>query len=169
MHTSHVIGAGILLAVIGWSFAPSNGTTAIATPPPPPPPPPVANGHHALVVDGDRDQLTIAHASYKTDPWAGVAKGLQSAWTLRIADANGAVLTEIPLDLAHFDTGADRKNGGVKVQGDTVRDARITMLVNAPHFPTAAAYTFTRRDGEAVVVVGTVEAAQVRRLAGGGR
>lgn len=173
MHISHMLGAGLLLAALGWSLTPTTAAPATPTARDPiavvPPPPPIANGHHVLVVDGDRDQLTIVGASYKTDPWAGVPKGLQSAWTLRIGDATGALLAEVPLDLAHFDTSALRKNGGVKVQGDTVRDARIAMLVNAPHFPTAATYVFTRRDADGVVAIGEVTAERVRQLAGGGR
>jgi len=176
MHISHMLGASVLLAALGWSFLPTPSRTSDAslapatpTPPPPPPPPPLANGHHALVVDGDRDQLTIVAASYKADPWAGVPKGLQSAWSLRIVDGAGALLAEVPVDLVHFDTSEARKGGGVHVQGCSVRDARITMLMNAPHFPTAATYLFTRRDAAGVVVVGEVEAMRVRQLAGGGR
>lgn len=178
MQTSHKLGAGVLLAAIGWFAAsaalPSSGDAAshalaAGTPPAIPAEPPVANGHWTLVVDGDRDRLTITGAVRKNDPWAGVPKGLKSAWTIVIDATDGSRLAEVPLDLVHFDTAPARKGGAVAVQGCVVRDPHVAMLVNVPAFASAASYTFVRRDAEGIAELGTVTAARVTELAGGGR
>lgn len=169
MHHTQLLGGVLLIAAIGW-FATGSGPNSGDQPPvQPPAEPPVADGHFALVVQGDRDQLTITHAVPKTDPWAGVPKGLTSSYTLRIRDAGGALLAEIPIDLSHFDLAADRKGGAVKVEGCEVRDPHVTTLVNAPRFAEAASYAFMRRDIGGEVALGSVTGEQVQNLAGGGR
>lgn len=169
MHTTNMLGAGVLLAALGWLLTP-HGVSGDAAPPTTVPPlPPVANGHYALVVEGDRDQLTITRAVAKADPWAGVPKGTTSPWSLAILAADGTRLADIPLDLVHFDTNADRKGGKVRVEGCIVHDPRIAMLVNVPRFAEAASYAFTRRDDDTMVPLGSVTAARVLELAGGGR
>ena len=171
MHTTNMLGAGIVLVALGWFLTPhaASGSDGANGSPVAPVPPPIANGHYALVVEGDRDLLTISRAVAKADPWAGVPKGAASRWTLTILAADGARLAAIPLDLAHFDTDADRKSGAVRVEGCIVHDPRIVMLVNVPRFAGAAAYTFSRRDDAGVVPLGAVTAARVEELAGGGR
>ena len=177
MHLSHAMGAGTALAVLGWftltgqAPAPTDSATApIAAPAPAAPLPAAAVGHYVLVVEGDRDALTITAASHKADPWAGVPKGFTSEWQLDIHDGSGAMLAEIPLDVSAFATGALDKGRPLQVQGCVVRDARIGMLVSVPAFPTAATWTFVRRatDGDPLVL-GTVAGNRVRDLAGGGR
>lgn len=140
------------------------------------PPPAVAapvalppNGHFVLVVEGDRDALTITHANHKVDPWAGVPTGLRSAWNLTVRDANGAVLAEVPLDVSPFATDVPPQ-APVQVTGCIVRSPRIGMLVSVPAHANAASYAFTRRDGSGQVhALGVVDGEQVRTLAGGGR
>jgi hypothetical protein len=177
MHLSHAMGAGTALAMLGWftlSGQASTTSDAAVTPPATPaaaaPLPATAVGHYLLVVEGDRDSLTITAASHKADPWAGVPKGFTSEWQLDIHDGSGAMLAEIPLDVSAFATGALDKGRPLQVQGCVIRDARIGMLVSVPAFPTAATWTFVRRatDG-APLVLGTVAGNRVRELAGGGR
>ena len=134
-----------------------------------PPIHPVANGHYVLVVEGDRDRLTITHASAKTDPWAGVPKGLSSTWTLSVHDARGTTLATVPLDMRRFAIGAAERGRPVQVEGCVVRDSRIAMLVNVPRFDAAATYTLTRTDGDKAHVLGIATAAHVHDLAEGGR
>jgi hypothetical protein len=162
MHLPHLLGAGVGLALLGFTFA---GSADTASPPTAPPAPPEANGHYVLVVEGDRDRLAIQHATHKTDPWAGVPKGLASAYVLTIRDAAGVVLAEIPLDVSQFDLDAERQGKPLRVTGCVVRDPHVAMLVNAPCFDAAATYTFTR----GATALGVVEGEAVRRLAGGGR
>lgn len=166
MHALPTAGAAAALAVLVWSFVPDRGQAAAV----PPPEPPVADGHLVLVVEGDRSALTITAASAKTAPWAGVPKGLTSDWRLRIRDARGAALAELPLDVTAFAVGA-AETGTLRVEGCIVRDSRIAMLVNAPAFAQAASYEFVRR-GEAPdawIALGATTGDQVRALLGGGR
>ncbi len=174
MHTTNLLTAAAALAAVGWLCAPRATDAANAAPPAPPaaptqPPLPVARGHFTLIVEGDRDQLTISGAVAKGDPWAGVPKGLTSAWTLSILAQDGSVLAEVPLDLVHFDTAADRKGAPVRVEGCVVHDPRVAMLVNVPRFAEAATYQFSRREGGEQVPVGFTTGARVNELAGGGR
>ncbi len=166
MQLSHALGAGAALAVLGWFFA--SATPAPAAPPPQEPEPPVAAGHYVLVVEGDRNALTITCAAAKAAPWAGVPKGFTSDWRLAIQTARGEVLADVPLDMAPFATGANDR--GVRVEGCIVRDSRIGMLVSVPAFAAAASYTFTRpgAPGERLVL-GALTGERVRTLAGGGR
>ena len=122
-----------------------------------------------LVVEGDRDQLAITHASAKPDPWAGVPKGFSSRWTLTVKDERGATLAEVPLDVSKFAVGAAEKGRPLRVEGCIVRDSHIAMLVNVPRFDAAATYTLTRIDGDTVHVLGTATGAHVLDLAGIGR
>lgn len=165
MHLHHVLGGGLLLAAIGWFVTAGDGSA----PSTPPPTPPVADGHYVLVVEGDRDRLSISHARAKADPWAGVPKGLRSDWLLRIHGDDGALLAEVPLDMSAFDLSPARKGGKIEVEGCIVHDPHVAMLVNAPRFAAAASYTFVRRDRQGEVALGVVAGAQVRDLAGGGR
>lgn len=168
MHLTHLLGGGLLVAAIGWIVTPGDGS-APHLPPAPPVAPPVADGHYALVVTGDRDQLTISHAVAKVDPWAGVPKGLRSDWLLRIEGRDGALLAAVPLDLSAFDLAPQRKGGPIEVEGCIVRDPRVAMLVNVPRFAAAANYAFVRRDRNFDVPLGAVPGERVRDLAGGGR
>ncbi|MBL9077383.1 MAG: hypothetical protein JNL08_07770 [Planctomycetes bacterium] len=167
MHSTHLLGGGLLIAVLGW-FAARHDAAAVPPAPPLPPAPPTAAGHYALVVQGDRDQLAITHAVAKPDPWAGVPKGLDSPWLLRVWQAD-QLLAEVPLDLTPFDTRPDRKGGAVRVEGCIVQDPKVALLVNAPRFAGATAWTFVRRDGDREVRLGGQTGDQVRALAGGGR
>jgi len=166
MHVSHLLGAAALFAGIGLLFTtddsgpPADAIASAGTVTPPP-----ASGHFVLVVEGDRDRLTVTHASHKADPWAGTPKGLTSKWTLSIRDAAGTELTSLPLDMSQFDLTPARKGQGQQVQGCVVRDARVAMLVNVPCLQKAASYVM-QREG---IVVGSVDAATVNQLAGGGR
>jgi hypothetical protein len=166
MQTFQLLGAGVLLAGLGFLFLPGQRSGTPAEPPQSP----QASGHCVLVVEGDRDRLAITHAARKPDPWAGVPQGFASDWTLAIRDAGGRVLVELPIDVSKFDTGALRKGQPVRVEGCVVRDARIAMLVNVPWFAAAATYEFARTgDAGGRVALGSVPAATVARLAGGGR
>jgi hypothetical protein len=162
-----VLGAGAALAVAALFLR-------NAPPPPtagePGAPPPVAAGHLVLVVEGDRNALTVTAASRKSAPWAGVPKGFTSDWRLVIADAAGATLAAVPLDVRPFATGAGDVGRADVVQGCIVSSPRIGMLVNVPAFATATTYTFVRpaeRGGDAVL--GSVTAQHIAELAGGGR
>lgn len=172
-----LVGAAAILMVGGLSLLPrgsapatasaASPTTVVATPPASPPPLP--NGHFVLVVEGDRDALAITFARHKQDPWAGVPKGLRSAWTLTVRDAQDVVLAEVPLDVSPFATDVPTQTP-VQVTGCVVRSPRIGMLVNVPAFAQAAAYAFTRRDGDGQPrSLGVVDGEAVRTLAGGGR
>jgi hypothetical protein len=166
MQVSHLLGAGILLAGLGFLFVPGGPAGHPAEPPAAPP----ASGHCVLVVEGDRDRLAITHAVRKPDPWAGVPQGFASDWTLAIRDAGDRVLAEVPVDVSKFETGALQKGQALRVEGCIVKDARIAMLVNVPWFETAATYEFARAgDAGGRVAIGSVPAATVQRLAGGGR
>jgi len=167
MQPSHLLGFGALLAGL-WLLSVANGPSTGGAPSVPPLPP-VANGHYVLVVEGDRDQLSITHASPKPDPWAGVPKGFSSKWTLTVQDAGGATLAEVPLDLSKFAVAAAEKGRPLKVEGCIVRDSHIAMLVNVPRFDAAATYTLTRREGDTVHALGTATGSHVRELAGSGR
>lgn len=164
MHTSHLLGATALCAGLGLFFASTDpgdsspGSASAAAMPP-------ASGHFVLVVEGDRDQLTITAASHKESPWAGVPKGFSSKWTLSIRDGAGTELERVPLDMSQFDLQPEQKGRGLRVNGCVVRDARVAMLASAPCHAAAATYVFLRGED----VVGTVESARVGQLAGGGR
>jgi hypothetical protein len=166
MQVLHLLGAGILLAGLGVLFVlggpAGNPSESPAAPP--------ADGHCVLVVEGDRDRLAITHAVRKPDPWAGVPQGFASDWMLTIRDAAERVLAEVPIDVSKFETGALQKGQPLRVEGCIVKDARIAMLVNVPWFASAATYEFSRSgDASGRVAVGSVPAATVQRLAGGGR
>ncbi|MCA8973785.1 MAG: hypothetical protein KDC98_03650 [Planctomycetes bacterium] len=171
MHVTPIVGAAALFAGLGILFfdntAPATATDVEppATATAEPSTPPAAPGHLVLVVEGDRDQLTITHANRKQDAWAGNAKGLASAWQLSLRDGNGVELAAVPLDMSPFDLDPARKGGPLQVQGCIVRDPHVAMLVNAPALADVASYVFLRGD----VTVGTIAATEVDRLAGGGR
>jgi len=164
MQLTHILGGGLLVALFSWFAVRSDGTTPQANPPAEPP---VADGHYVLVVQGDRDQLTIAHANAKADPWAGVPKGLQSAFHLHVHGRDGQLLADVPLDLSAFDLAPERKGGKIEVEGCIVRDPNVAMLVSVPRYPTAASYTFVRRGEGGEVVLGVVEGRRVSELGGG--
>jgi hypothetical protein len=165
MHSSHVLGASAAFAALAWLFASAPAPVA-----PPVPPTPPANGHYVLVVEGTRNQLAITAASAKTDPWAGVPKGFDSPWRLRILDARGGVLADVPLDLSKFDTDAGAPLRPVRSTGCIVHSGAIGVLVNVPAFANAASYTFLRPEPQGEpTVFGTATGQQVRDLAGGGR
>ncbi|MCA8951787.1 MAG: hypothetical protein KDE27_19920 [Planctomycetes bacterium] len=164
MQAFHLFGAAALCAGLGLFLSTAGGdggSDPAATPPMQPP----VNGHFVLVVEGDRDRLDITHASHKADPWAGIQKGLTSDWVLSIRDRSGAELQRVPLDMSKFDLDPRRKGGPIRVEGCIVRDAAVAMIANAPCVAGAASYVFLRGDD----VVGTVTAARVDQLAGGGR
>jgi len=173
MQPSHLALAGVLLAGGGLLLrdaGPSTSSNSPASSAPaamPAPPPPLADGHYVLVVEGDRNGLKVTHASRKQDPWAGVPKGFTSNWRLVVLDAADRMLAEVPLDVSAFDTSPAAVGKPLRVEGCEVRDSRIGMLVNAPRFDAAASYRFERRDagGDEPVVLGTYDAALVRRLA----
>ncbi|HZN41797.1 MAG TPA: hypothetical protein VFD82_23535 [Planctomycetota bacterium] len=163
MQPTQTVGLGALLAglcVLAFTFEPETPGAL-----PLPQSPPVANGHYVLVVEGDRDQLTITHASAKTDPWAGVPKGFSSTWTLTVQDERGATLATVPLDVSKFAVAAAERGRPLTVEGCVVRDSRIAMLVNVPRFDAAATYTLTRQDGDRGHMLGTATGAHVRDLA----
>ncbi|MFY9343455.1 MAG: hypothetical protein WAT39_13245 [Planctomycetota bacterium] len=167
MHPLHALGAAAALAVCGWFL--SSSSAPVPSSPAKPPAPPIANGHYVLVVEGDREALAITRAVRKAEPWAGVPKGLQSAWTLAIRDARGELLADVPLDVSVFATEADAR-GSTRVEGCLVKTGRLGLLVNVPAFANAASYTFTRPgDGIGRIVLGTVDGAAVREFAGEGR
>lgn len=163
MQLSHLLGAGLVLASLGLFFSARDGAapTAAGTPPPPV----AADGHYVFVVEGDRDHLTISHANHKTDPWAGVPKDFTSTWSLSVRDGNGEELANVPLDMSKFDLSPRAKGKPLQSHGDVVVDARVAMLANVPCFGNTATYTFLREQTE----VGSVDAATVQKLAGGGR
>ena len=174
-----LVGAAAILMVGGLSllargFASATASAAlpsteVAPPPATPLSPPLPNGHFVLVVEGDRDALAIPFARHKQDPWAGVPKGLRSAWTLTVRDAQDTVLAEVPLDVSPFATDVPTQTP-VQVTGCVVRSPRIGMLVSVPAFAQAASYSFVRRDGDGQPrSLGIVDGEAVRRLAGGGR
>jgi len=163
MQLSHLLGAGVVLASLGLFFSARDGAA-------PPaggiqPQPAAADGHYVFVVEGDRDRLTIRHASHKSDPWAGVPKDFTSTWSLSIRDGNGSEIATVPLDMSKFDLSPRAKGKPLQAHGDIVVDARVAMLANVPCFENAATYTFLREQTE----IGTVDAAAVLKLAGGGR
>ena len=166
MQPTHVLGFAALLAGL-WFTSFSNQPARGA--PPLPQDPPVADGRYVLVVEGDRDRLTITHASAKTDPWSGVPKGLSSSWQLTVQGADGTTLATVPLDVRKFAVAAAERGRPLHVEGCIVRDTRIAMLVNVPRFHAAATYTLTRHDGEQPHVLGIATAAHVRALAENGR
>jgi hypothetical protein len=166
MHPTHLLAAGAVAAV---AFL-LRGGDAAAAPPAPPAAQPV--GHYVLVVEGHREQLAITAASAKPDPWGGVPKGFDSAWRLRVTDAGDAVLADVPLDVRPFDVEAGALLRKTRVEGCIVTSPAIGMLVNVPQFAAAARYTFTRPGGPGEArehLLGVVDAAAVRALAGGGR
>ncbi len=173
MQPFHLLGALTAFAVGGSFFAIGSHDSGPGAPPaviaPPPTPPATADGHFVLVVEGDRNALTIGHAQHKVAPWAGVPKGLTSNWLLAIRGDRGELLAEVPLDVSHFAVGA-AEQGTLQVEGCVVRNSRIAMLVNVPAFATATTYTMSRPDDAGRrVILGTIEGATVRMLAGGGR
>lgn len=161
MQLSHLLWTGAVLATLG-ALATFGRHPAAGRDPTEPPP---AVGHDALVVEGDRDGLTITHAVHKPDPWAGTPQGFTSEWSLAIRAADGTDLQIVPLDLGPFDVSAAGKGQPRRVQGCVVTDSRVTMLVNAPSLPGAASYEFRRGK----LAIGSVPAITVRQLAGGGR
>jgi hypothetical protein len=166
MHSSLLLGASAACAALAWLFV----SAPASTEPPVPPTPPTANGHYVLVVEGTRNQLAITAASAKTDPWAGVPTGFDSAWRLRIADARGELLADVPLDVSDFDTDPAAPLRPVRVAGCIVRSGAIGMLVSVPAFATAASYTIVRPEPQGEpTAIGTATGEHVRALAGGGR
>ena len=165
MHPLPVLGAAAALAVCGWFLSSTTTSMTPATPPPPP----IANGHYVLVVEGDREALTITHAVKKDAPWAGIRKGLESKWTLSIRDGRGEVLAEVPLDVSAFAIEPEAR-GTTRVEGCVVKSGSLGLLVNVPAFASAASYTLTRPgDGGGRMGLGTTTGRAVRELAGEGR
>jgi hypothetical protein len=164
MNALHLVGAGAALSVACWLVSVERSTPSpVASTPTA-----AADGHDVLVVQGDRQALAITAVSHKTDPWAGAPKGLSSAWRLHVLDATGARLADVPLDVRHFAVGAGEQGQGLRVEGCTVRDERIGMLVAAPTFANAARYVFVRPGPlDEPVVIGDVAANTVRTLAEG--
>ena len=166
MHPSHLLSVGVVAA------ASAVFVIGIDASDPPPVPPVAPNGHYVLVVEGHREQLSVTAARAKAESWAGVPKGFDSAWRLRIEDAGGGVLADVPLDVSPFDVGPGALLRKTRVDGCIVTSPSIGMLVNVPAFANAARYTFTRPGdaGEAgEKVLGVVAADAVRALAGDGR
>jgi hypothetical protein len=162
MHATSFALAAATLAASGWFFLRPPAVEAAAA----------ADGHYVLVVEGDRNALTITHANAKPDPWGGVPKGFTSEWQLTIRDAAGALLATVPLDVSPFVTSEAGQGQPVRVEGCIVRDSRIGMLVNVPRFAEAASYTFSRpaiAGQQAELVIGAAPAAHVRDLAGDAR
>ncbi|HLQ37041.1 MAG TPA: hypothetical protein VK348_04530 [Planctomycetota bacterium] len=117
-------------------------------------------GHLVLVVQGDAHALRVTNVVAKTDPFAGVPKGLTSDWQLVIADAAGAELGRYPIDMAHFDLEPANVGRGRVVTGDVVRDSRVTLLLSVPDFAAAASMTFVHGQQQ----VGAVSALELRQL-----
>lgn len=173
MHLPHLLGAGAAIAALGWLStlsSPPSPSPASPSPASGPSQPPVAAGHHVLVVEGNCNALAITAASRKPDPWAGVPKGFDSPWRLRVTDARGELLVEVPLDMSPFDTDPAAVLRPVRVEGCVVRSSTVGMLVNVPAFDEAANYTFVRLEGApGGTPLGTTSADRVRELEGGGR
>jgi len=177
MQLSHLLGTGILIAAISvlarGDTAPANSSDRAARGPAAPAPlpaPPAADGHYALVVEGDRTGLAVTFASKKAAPWGGIPKGFESNWHVLVLDAAGDEITKVPLDVRPFATGANALGKPVRVHGCVVVDSKIGMLVNVPAYAAAASYVFQRADADNVVTqIGTTSAAVVRELARGGR
>lgn len=173
MHLPHLLGAGAAITVLGWltlSSPPSTPSEPSAPPTSGPSQPPVAAGHHVFVVEGNCNALAITAASRKPDAWAGVPKGFDSPWRLRVTDARGELLVEVPLDMSPFDTDPAAVLRPVRVEGCIVRSSAIGMLVSVPAFDAAANYTFVRLEGApGGTPLGTTSAERVRELEGGGR
>ena len=172
MQTSHLLGAAALAVVALTLFGDRHRSapkTKAASPARTvlPAVPAVADGHYVLVVEGDRNGLTVTFASKKPAPWGGRPKGFDSNWRLSVRDAQDVELVDIPLDVRPFATGAASLGKPVVVQGCIVVDSRIGMLVNVPRYAEAESYRFTRTDADGTeTVLGTVAAAKVRDLAG---
>lgn len=165
MQPLSLLGAIAVLATFGWFAAANPSSSSPSTPPAP-------QGHFVLVVEGHREALTITAASRKADAWSGPREGLASKWRLRIDDAQGARLADVPLDVAPFDVAEGALLRPVRVEGCIVTSPAIGMLVTAPAFAAAARYTFVRPGSgaeAAEVVIGAVDGAAVRTLAGDGR
>lgn len=163
MQLSHLLGVGLTLASLGYLFSGRDGAGASATETPSGPA--AAKGHYVFVVEGDRDHLTITHANQKQDPWAGVPTGFTSDWSLSIRDGLGQELANVPLDLSKFDLSPQAQGQARRSEGCIVIDARVAMLANVPCYEDAFRYTFLHGKTEH----GSVDAATVRQLAGGGR
>lgn len=179
MQLSHLLGAGALIAVISvWMRSdmaspiptqtsqnrPANVTETVRKTPP------TADGHFAIVVEGDRNGLAVTFASKKTAPWAGAPKGFDSNWHVTILDALGNKLASVPLDVRPFATGANSVGKPVQVRGCVVVDSKIGMLVNVPAYAAAASYVFARTEVDGVVTtLGTTSGDVIRELARGGR
>lgn len=164
MHLLPALGAGVCAVALAFALQQAGPEPDLATASTTAPAP-VADGHDVLVVEGDRNALAITFAAHKADPCGAPPKDLRSDWKLVIRDAQGATLTEVPLDVAKFATGAADVGSPRRVEGCIVTDARIAILVNAPTFASAASYEFLRGD----VSIGRATANRVRQLAGGGR
>lgn len=169
MQVLPVLGAGACAAlfVFAWPADPAAPTPPVATAAAAPRAAAnaTADGHLVLIVQGDRDQLAITGAVPKTDPWAGVPKGMTSDWRLEIRAADQSLLASVPLDVTPFATEPQAQHRPLRVEGCIVIDSRIAMLVNVPHFAAAASYAFFR----GATALGSTDAAAVVRLAGGGR
>jgi hypothetical protein len=198
MQLSHLLGAGVLIAALGFSVrsdaTDANRGEALATGPsaadatlaadltpgtpvsspdstqPPLTSEPVADGHYVLVVEGDRNGLAVTFARKKADRWAGTPKGFASNWMVSIRDVADRELAKVPLDVSPFATDARSLGQPARVQGCVIVDSKIGLLLNVPAFVTAASYVFTRTDNVGVsVALGTTSGDAVRELAGGGR
>ncbi|MFT4513942.1 MAG: hypothetical protein ACI89X_000437 [Planctomycetota bacterium] len=189
MQLSHLLGAGVLIAAVGFSVRgnadneirlvidPVQPTTsssaAQAISPAPLPIPPasaVANGHFVLVVEGDRNALAVSFARKKAARWAGVPKGFDSNWRVSIRDESGKELADVPLDVSPFATDAKSVGKGPRVNGCFVIESKIGLLLNVPAFAAAQNYEFSRTEADGVkVVLGAMTGNAVRELSGGGR
>tara|TARA_R110002072_G_scaffold109160_1_gene236328 strand:- start:105094 stop:105675 length:582 start_codon:yes stop_codon:yes gene_type:complete len=193
MQLSHVLGAGVLIAAIGYSLrsnadannrhvidpnspaaasssAASSSAPTLAPVPSTPLAPPVADGHYVLVVEGDRNAVSVTFARKKAARWGGVPKGFDSTWRVSIRDGGGKELANVPLDVRPFATDAQSVGKGPRVHGCVVIESKIGLLLNVPAFAEAASYEFFRTESDAVkVALGTMTGAAIRELAGGGR
>ena len=134
---------------------------ALAVPPQDPNP---AAGTWILQVSGDATQLTVRNAALKNYQLRPTRE--TSDYRIRVLDAQGEELANVPLDLSKFCLEADHVGAKPHVRGDVTYEHKVECLVKVPAFATASVVRIEHVQDEKkpAHLLGEVQASEIRKL-----
>ena len=155
-----ILGALCALALTVSAAATLTLARHATSPPAAPPAPTEPDGHLVLQIEGDARALQVTRITRKPDP-CGPAR-FTSASAIVVRDAAGSELGRVPLDLSLFDLDPAHVGRPLHVDGCVVRDTRVAMLANVPHWPDAASLEIVHEGRVLGVLAGARYEALVR-------